>query len=156
MYGELTNIITDLGGCLVAPYGIVVDLLDYAQSIQGLDINDKDVQEKLKSMLNNDQDNSDYIKLANGLIKDANATKEDFEKLGLPTDGLNFNEKKSEGGLYIENLNNFKDYLTKSGIGVKNPINDTANSGFWSNDGKNYVFVVSNAETGEGTWNPNK
>jgi hypothetical protein len=156
MYGELTNIITDLGGCLIAPYGIVGDLLDYMQSKEGLDIKDEEVQEKLKSMLNNDQNNSDYIKLANALIKDGNATQKDFEDLGLPTQGLNFNKNKSEGGLYKENLNNFKDYLTKSGIEVKNPINDTANSGFWSNYGKNYEFVVSNAETGEGTWNPNK
>jgi hypothetical protein len=116
MYGELTNIITDLGGCLAAPYGIVVDLLDYVESVQGLDIKDKDVQQKLKSMLNNDQDNSDYIKLANGLIKNSNATKEDFEKLGLPTAGLDFGGESQSGEETEEQiLSKWKDFEITQG-----------------------------------------
>lgn len=155
--GEIGDIVVnDFYNCtLNAPFETIKFIINYTDENVILRPGDETVKNKLNELLSKG-DNTNYLKYAQSLIDNSNATADDFKNAGLPTDGLNFNKNKSEGGLYKENLNNFKDYLTKSGIELKNPINDTANSGFWSNDSKNYVFVVSNEETGEGTWNPNK
>jgi len=138
MYGDLTNVIKDLGGCLIAPYGIVSDLLGYIQSVEGLDVKDKEVQDKLKQMLSNDQDNSDYIKFANGLIKDGKATQKDFEDAGLPTDGLNFGG--TNVNTYEQTMDDFKKFLTDNKLGVEDAKNDTDDSGYWKANGKDYKY----------------
>jgi len=143
MYGDLSTQIKDLGGCVTIPYDGVVALLEGAQMVSVLTPGDKQVKAKLQEMLSNDQDNSDYKKFANELISQG-ATKEDFEKEGLPTEGLNFgndNNNESSPKVYEQNLNSFKQYLIDNKLSDKDAKNDTdGDSGFWQANGKNYEF----------------
>jgi len=96
MYGELSSQIKDLGGCITLPINGVMELLDGAQFVSQLTPQDEEVKAKLQEMLNNDQNNSDYIKFANELIKQG-ATIKDFEEAGLPTSELNFGGESQSG-----------------------------------------------------------
>ena len=140
MYGELTKVITDFGGCVVGPIGIVEDLLSFMQGQQGLGIKDTEVQNKLREMLNNDKNNSDYIDFANALIQ-GGATKEDFDNAGFPTGGLNFGG--SNVNTYEQTMDDFKKFLTDNKLGVEDAKNDTDSSGYWKANGKDYKYDVT-------------
>ena len=141
MYGEVSTQIKDLGGCVTIPYDGVMALIEGAQVVAKLSPSDKEVKEKLQTMLTNDQNNSDYIKFANELIKQG-ATKEEFEKEGLPTEGLNFgnNNDESSTKVYEEKLDSFKQYLIDKKLSDADAKNDTDESGYWQANGKNYEF----------------
>ena len=57
--------------------------------------------------------------------------------------------------IYTQSEEGFKEYLNDNKIEIKDIVNDTAGSGYWINNNKNYQFTASDPETGKGTWNPN-